>query len=67
MVQGAGQLRLNHQSDFLLELVLGGKGGVVDRGRWDLQLLLLLELLELLHLVWGVILDSRGRWRSGLT
>ena len=63
VVQSAGQLRLNHESDLLLDLVLG-EGKVVDRGSWELQLLLLLELLQL---VWEMVLHCRGRGRDGLT
>ena len=47
----------------MLDLVLG-EGKVVDRGSWELQLLLLLELLQL---VWEMVLDCRGRRRDGLT
>ena len=63
VVHSAGQFRLNHESDLLLDLVLG-EGKVVDRGSWELQLLLLLELLQL---VWEMVLNCRGRGRDGLT
>ena len=62
MVHCAGQFRLYHESDLLLDLVLG-EGKVVDRGSWELQLL----LLELLQLQWEMVLHCRGRGRDGLT
>ena len=34
VVHCAGQFRLNHESDLLLDLVLG-EGKVVDRGSWE--------------------------------